>query len=73
MRTFGGGRRAFVQISDSHVAFDKPANPDALATLREAVAKILALPVKGAILVRGRPCLAALSNEKPRHGGRARP
>src|SRR6476619_2344618 len=30
----------FLQISDSHVGFDKPANPDALSTLREAVAKI---------------------------------
>ena len=30
----------FLQISDSHVGFDKPANPDAPSTLREAVAKI---------------------------------
>ncbi|MEA2757947.1 MAG: 3,5-cyclic-AMP phosphodiesterase [Methylobacteriaceae bacterium] len=34
----------FLQISDSHVGFDKAANPDALATLREAIAKIKALP-----------------------------
>jgi hypothetical protein len=26
----------FLQISDSHVGFDKPANPNALATLQEA-------------------------------------
>jgi Icc protein len=36
----------FLQISDSHVGFDKPANPDALGTLREAIARIKALPVK---------------------------
>ena len=27
----------FLQISDSHVGFDKPANPNALGTLEEAV------------------------------------
>ncbi|NEU14205.1 metallophosphoesterase [Methylobacterium sp. BTF04] len=36
----------FLQISDSHVGFDKAANPDALGTLREAVAKIRLLPDK---------------------------
>ena len=30
----------FLQMSDSHIGFDKAANPDALATLREAVAKV---------------------------------
>ena len=30
----------FLQISDSHVGFDKPANPNALGTLEEAVARI---------------------------------
>jgi Icc protein len=37
---------SFLQISDSHIGFNKAANPDALATFREAVGKILALPVK---------------------------
>ncbi|MGZ3377708.1 MAG: metallophosphoesterase family protein [Phenylobacterium sp.] len=37
---------SFLQVSDSHVGFNKPANPDAAATYREAVAKISALPVK---------------------------
>jgi 3',5'-cyclic-AMP phosphodiesterase len=41
----------FVQISDSHVGFDKAANPDALGTLREAIAKIKALPVKPAFMI----------------------
>ena len=36
----------FLQISDSHVGFDKPANPDARATYRAAVAKVKALPVR---------------------------
>jgi 3',5'-cyclic AMP phosphodiesterase CpdA len=35
---------SFVQVSDSHIGFEKPANPDARATFREAVAKIKALP-----------------------------
>ena len=37
---------SFVQISDSHVGFAKPFNPDARATYREAVAKIAGLPRK---------------------------
>jgi 3',5'-cyclic-AMP phosphodiesterase len=40
------GGLSFVQISDSHIGFDKAANPDVTATLREAVAKIKAAPVK---------------------------
>ena len=35
---------AFVQISDSHMGFNKPANPDVVATLQAAVDKINALP-----------------------------
>jgi 3',5'-cyclic-AMP phosphodiesterase len=37
---------SFLQVSDSHVGFAKPANPDAAATYREAVGKIVAMPVK---------------------------
>ncbi len=37
---------SFVQVSDSHIGFDKAANPDARATFREAIAKIRALPAK---------------------------
>ncbi len=39
-----GADFTFVQISDSHVGFSKEANPDVLGTLKEAVAKINALP-----------------------------
>ena len=42
---------SFVQLSDSHIGFEKPANPDARATLREAVDKVLALPGKPAFLI----------------------
>ena len=35
---------AFAQISDSHIGFNKAANPDVTATLQEAIAKLNALP-----------------------------
>jgi len=41
----------FLQISDSHVGFDKPANPNALGTLEEAIAKVNALPKKPAFMI----------------------
>ena len=34
----------FVQISDTHIGFDKPANTDVTETLRAAIAKIKAVP-----------------------------
>src|SRR3984957_16644999 len=37
------GNLSFVQISDSHIGFNKDANPDVTATLREAIAKVNAL------------------------------
>lgn len=36
----------FVQISDTHIGFDKPANPDTRATAMQAVEKIRALSTK---------------------------
>ncbi|HXW40848.1 MAG TPA: metallophosphoesterase [Xanthobacteraceae bacterium] len=41
----------FLQLSDSHVGFDKPANPNALGTLEEAIAKVNALPNKPAFMI----------------------
>jgi Icc protein len=35
---------SFVQISDSHIGFNKPANPDVVGTLQSAVSKINAMP-----------------------------
>jgi 3',5'-cyclic AMP phosphodiesterase CpdA len=36
----------FLQISDSHVGFNKAANPDTLGTLKEAIDRVAAIPVK---------------------------
>src|SRR2546425_7332758 len=44
MTTGGTSGLRFVQISDSHIGFDKPANADVTATLRAAIAKIQAAP-----------------------------
>jgi len=41
----------FLQMSDSHVGFDKAANPDALGTLREAVGVVKAMPVKPSFII----------------------
>ena len=41
----------FLQISDSHVGFDKPANPNALGTLEEAINKINAMPAKPSFMI----------------------
>jgi 3',5'-cyclic-AMP phosphodiesterase len=45
------GELSFVQISDSHMGFDKAANPDVVATLRAAVEKINALPTAPAFML----------------------
>ena len=41
----------FLQISDSHVGFNKPANPDALATLQEAIGKVKAMKERPAFMI----------------------
>jgi 3',5'-cyclic AMP phosphodiesterase CpdA len=41
----------FMQISDSHVGFDKPANPNALGTLEEAINKVKAMSVKPSFMI----------------------
>lgn len=42
---------SFVQISDSHIGFSKPANPNPLATLNETIARIKALPTPPAFIL----------------------
>jgi hypothetical protein len=42
---------SFVQISDTHIGFSKPANPDTTATLRETIAKIRALPQRPDLVI----------------------
>src|SRR5438552_17259685 len=39
-----GGDFSFVQISDSHIGFNKEANKDVIGTLQKAIAKVNALP-----------------------------
>src|SRR5437016_4629680 len=41
----------FLQISDSHVGFDKPANPNVIGTLQETVSKIRSLPAKPSFVI----------------------
>ena len=41
----------FLQISDSHMGFDKPANPNAKGTLEEAIGRMKALPEKPAFMI----------------------
>jgi 3',5'-cyclic AMP phosphodiesterase CpdA len=41
----------FLQMSDSHIGFDKAANPDALGTLREAVGKVRAMQTKPSFII----------------------
>ena len=45
------GSLDFVQISDTHIGFDKAANPDTLGTMREAIGKIKAMPVKPSFII----------------------
>ncbi len=42
---------SFVQISDSHIGFSKPANPDARLTLDAGIDKILAMPGKPSFMI----------------------
>jgi len=41
----------FVQISDTHIGFNKPANPDTAGSLRHAIAEVNALPHQPAFIV----------------------
>jgi 3',5'-cyclic AMP phosphodiesterase CpdA len=45
------GKPLFVQISDTHIGFNKEANPDVAGTLRESIALINALPVPPQLLI----------------------
>ena len=45
------GELSFVQISDSHIGFNKPANPDVLGTLHAAIEKINSLDAPPAFLL----------------------
>jgi 3',5'-cyclic AMP phosphodiesterase CpdA len=51
MAAAAGGGLTFLQISDSHMGFDKPANPNVKSTLEEAIGKIKTLPVKPSFMI----------------------
>lgn len=41
----------FVQISDSHIGFNKEANPEPVKTLQEAISKVIALPQRPSLIL----------------------
>src|SRR3954464_5480431 len=45
------GPLTFLQISDSHMGFDKPANPNTKGTLEEAIGKIAKMPAKPSFMI----------------------
>src|SRR5436853_7303484 len=45
------GELNFVQISDSHMGFNKPANTDVAGTLKAAIDKINALPTQPGLIL----------------------
>jgi 3',5'-cyclic AMP phosphodiesterase CpdA len=45
------GGFSFVQISDSHLGFDKPANPNVTATLQDALNNVTTMPKQPAFMI----------------------
>jgi 3',5'-cyclic AMP phosphodiesterase CpdA len=45
------GGFTFLQISDSHVGFDRPANPNVKGTLEEAIGRIKGLPARPSFMI----------------------
>jgi 3',5'-cyclic AMP phosphodiesterase CpdA len=45
------GKPLFVQISDTHIGFNKEANPDVVATLNRSIDLVNALPAQPALLI----------------------
>jgi 3',5'-cyclic AMP phosphodiesterase CpdA len=45
------GGLSFLQISDSHIGFAKPANPNVKGTFEEAIDRIAAMPVKPSFMI----------------------
>jgi Icc protein len=50
-RAAGMGEFIFVQISDSHIGFKGPVNPDPVDTLRQALSRISQLPARPAMMI----------------------
>ena len=45
------GTPLFLQISDTHIGFKQPANPDVAGTLKETIAYVNAMPIKPALTI----------------------
>lgn len=41
----------FVQISDTHIGFNKPANPDVAGTLKQTIARVNAMPARPSLII----------------------
>ena len=41
----------FLQISDTHIGFNKDANPDVAGTLKETIALVNAMPMRPALTI----------------------
>ena len=41
----------FLQMSDSHIGFDKKANPDTIGTLQEAITQVKAMKTKPSFII----------------------
>ena len=63
----------FAQISDSHIGFNKEADKDETATLREAVAKLNALPRRPAFVLHTGDISQRVSVAGARHQSAVRP
>src|ERR1700753_781545 len=50
-RMGAAGKPLFVQISDSHIGFNKEANPDVNSTLTQSIDLVNALPVQPALII----------------------
>ena len=64
-----GGDFSFVQISDSHIGFNKPANPDVTATLQTAINKINAMQHRHDFLILTGDSRSALETKRVRYAG----
>ena len=62
-----GGDFSFVQISDSHIGFNKPANPDVTGTLQAAIDKINALPQQPDFIMHTGDLTPSVEAERIRH------
>ena len=51
MKASSAGVPLFVQLSDSHIGFNKDANPDVTGTLKQSIAIVNAMPVQPGLII----------------------